>query len=138
MTFLGDYSTSKGRWLGGSGLAVLLATGFIGSRTFSPSSIQEEKPPAIIRENERVNALVELSEIYNGGFGLEGGDLIEHNSYETVDSFVSSWERLPKVERYDVLSSLVKLQLRDTGYGVRDFTRDNIGDAMFFMLGGGL
>ena len=97
----------------------------------------EEKTPVIVKENEKVRALIELSEIYNRGFGFEGGDLIEYTGLEDVDSFVSSWKNLPRGERYDVLSSLVKSQLRDTGYDMRDFTRENLGDAMFFMLGGG-
>lgn len=137
MTFLGDYSLSRGRWFGGFGLTALLATGLIKSSYFDPVISPEEKPPVIVKENEKVRALIELSEIYNRGFGFEGGDLIEYTGLEDVDSFVSSWKNLPRGERYDVLSSLVKSQLRDTGYDMRDFTRENLGDAMFFMLGGG-
>ncbi len=137
MTFLGDYSVSRGRWFGGAGLAVLLTTGLIGSYPSSPSNNLEENPPAIVSENERIRALVELSEIYNRGVGFDGGDLIKDNSGETVESIVSSWEALPKEERYNVLSSLVKSQLRDVGYDIRDLTRDNLGEAMFFLIGSG-
>lgn len=137
MTFLGDYSASRGRWFGGSGLAALLVTGLIGGYSFDSENNLEENPPAIVSENERVRALVELSEIYNRGVGFEGGNLIRESPGETVEAIVSSWSSLPKEERYDVLSSLVKCQLREVGYDLRDLTRDNLGEAMFFLIGSG-
>lgn len=138
MTFLGDYSSSTGRWFGRAGLAVLLTAGLIGGYSFDPSTGQKENPSAVISKNDKIDALLDLKRIYDRGFGLKGGDLIRGDRRENVESLISSWESLPKDERYEVLTSLVKSQLVSTGYDTRDFTRENIGSAMFFMLGGGL
>ena len=138
MTFLRDYVPSKNKWLGSSGLALILATGLIANNYSSGINFEEGSSETAFNEYSGIDALFEMGELYNEGVGLDGGNLLRDSSLDNIDYIISTWENLPKEDRYEVLGSLVTLQMRESGYEVRDFTRDNIGDAMFFMLGGGM
>ncbi|MBT4577052.1 hypothetical protein HOB91_01865 [Candidatus Woesearchaeota archaeon] len=138
MTFLRDYVPSKNKWLGSSGLALILATGLIANNYSSGINFEERSSETAFNEYSGIDALFEMGELYNEGVGLDGGNLLRDSSLDNIDYIISTWENLPKEDRYEVLGSLVTLQMRESGYEVRDFTRDNIGDAMFFMLGGGM
>ncbi len=137
MTFLRDYVSSEHSWLSSSGLAIVLATGLI-IGNYSSSKFEESPPKQEYGEHSGIDALIEMSEIYNRGVSIEGGNIMRDTSSINAKYIVSDWMNLPKEGRYEVLTSLIEIQMRETGYDVRDFTRDNIGDAMFFMLGGGL
>lgn len=138
MTFLRDYVPSGNRWWGSSGLALILATGIIASNYKTENSFNEKSSEGTFNENSGIDALFEMGELYNDGVGLNGGTFSRDPSIDNIDYIVSTWENLPREDRYEVLGSLITLQMKESGYEVRDFTRDNIGDAMFFMLGGGL
>lgn len=138
MTFLRDYVSSGNKWLGSSGLALILATGLIASNYKTETSFNEKSSDTLFNENSGIDALFEMGEIYNEGAGLNGGNFSRDSSMDNIGYIVSTWENLPREDRYEVLGSLITLQMKESGYEVRDFTRDNIGDAMFFMLGGGL
>ncbi|MBT6402577.1 hypothetical protein HOK09_03925, partial [Candidatus Woesearchaeota archaeon] len=101
-------------------------------------NFEERSSETAFNEYSGIDALFEMGELYNEGVGLDGGNLLRDSSLDNIDYIISTWENLPKEDRYEVLGSLVTLQMRESGYEVRDFTRDNIGDAMFFMLGGGM
>lgn len=138
MTFLRDYVPSGNKWFGSSGLALILATGLIANNYKTETSFDKKYSDSIFNGTSGIDALFEMGEIYNEGVGLDGGNLLRDSSPNNIDYIVSTWENLPREDRYEVLGSLITLQMKEAGYEVRDFTRDNIGDAMFFMLGGGL
>lgn len=138
MTFLRDYVSSGNKWLGSSGLALVLATGLVANSYRGETSFNDGSSGIAFSEHSGIDALFEMGELYNEGVGLEGGTFLRDSSLDNVDYIISTWTNLPREDRYEVLGSLVTLQMKESGYEVRDFTRDNIGDAMFFMLGGGM